>query len=107
MTPKSPEVFLDTCVIIAALMPPTGGARLLFHLAHAGTIQLRVGKGVLQEAEKVMRRNAPKLLGLLALLLEEIGAEIFDEPTSKQLIQAGSLIDYLPRRQCACTGPVS
>ncbi len=96
MTPKNPEVFLDTSVIIAALMSPTGGARLLFHLAHAGTIRLLVGKGVLQEAEEVMRRKAPELLGLLAQLLDEAGIEISVEPTSQQLKQAKTLIDYSP-----------
>jgi predicted nucleic acid-binding protein len=96
MTQKIPEVFLDTSVIIAAVMAPTGGARLLFHLAHAGTIRLLVGKGVLQEAEEVMRRKAPELLGLLAQLLDEAGIEISNEPTSQQIEQANSLIDYAP-----------
>jgi len=96
MMPKSPEVFLDTSVIIAAVMSPTGGARLLFHLAHAGTIQLMVGKGVLGEAEEVMRRKAPELLGLLAQLLDEAGIEIYAAPTVKQLERANSLINYAP-----------
>ena len=96
MTLKSPEVFLDTSVIIAAVMSPTGGARLLFHLAHAGTIHLLVGKGVLGEAEEVMRRKAPNLLGLLAQLLDEAGIEICAIPTAKQLEQAGTLIVYAP-----------
>ena len=96
MTPKSSEIFLDTSVIIAAVMSPRGGARLLFHLAHAGTIKLLVGKSVLGEAEEVMQRKAPELLGLLAQLLDEAGIEICDEPTSKQLEQAGTLIGYAP-----------
>ena len=96
MTRKIPEVFLDTSVIIAAVMSPTGGARLLFHLAHAGTIRLLVGKGVLREAEEVMRRKAPELLGLLAQLLDEAGIEISNEPTSQQIEQANSLIGYAP-----------
>ena len=96
MTPKSPELFLDTSVIIAAVMSSTGGARLLFHLAHAGTIQMLAGKGVLGEAEEVMQRKAPELLGLLAQLLDEAGIKISDDPTSKQLEQAGTLIGYAP-----------
>jgi len=96
MTRKIPEIFLDTSVIIAAVMSPTGGARLLFHLAHADTIHLFVGKGVLGEAEEVMRRKAPELLGLLAQWLDEAGIEICDEPTSKQREQAGTLIGYAP-----------
>ena len=96
MTPRNPEIFLDTSVIIAAVMSPTGGARLLFHLAHAGTIQLLVGKGVLQEAEEVMRRKAPELLGLLAQLLDEAGVEISKPPTTAQKEKARSLLSYAP-----------
>ncbi len=96
MTPKSPEIFLDTSVIIAAVMSPTGGARLLFHLAHAGTVQFLVGKGVLHEAEEVMRRKAPELLGLLAQLLDEAEIEISKPPTPAQKKKAQSLLSYSP-----------
>jgi predicted nucleic acid-binding protein len=96
MTSKSPEIFLDTSVIISAVMSPTGGARLLFHLAHAGTVQLLVGKGVLHEAEEVMRRKAPELLGLLAQLLDEAGIEIGKPPSDVQHKKAQSLLSYSP-----------
>lgn len=96
MTPKSPEIFLDTSVIIAAVMSPTGGARLLFHLAHAGTVQLLVGKGVLHEAEEVMWRKTPELLGLLAQLLDEAGIGISKPPTAAQQKKARSLLSYSP-----------
>jgi putative PIN family toxin of toxin-antitoxin system len=96
MTRKTPEIFLDTSVIIAAVMSPTGGARLLFHLAHADTINLVVGSGVLDEVEEVMQRKAPELLGLLAQLLDEAGVEISKSPTSVQQKNARSLLSYLP-----------
>ena len=96
MTPKNPEIFLVTSVIIAAVMSPTGGARLLFHLAHAGTIKLLVGKGILREAEEVMRRKAPELLGLLAQLLDEAGIEISKLPSVAQQRKAQSLLSYTP-----------
>ena len=96
MTRKSPEIFLDTSVIIAAVMSPSGGARLLFHLAHAGTVKLLVGSGVLQEAEEVMRRKAPELLGLLAQLLDEAGVEISKPPSISQQKKAQSMLSYTP-----------
>jgi len=96
MTRKIPEIFLDTSVIIAAVMSPTGGARLLFHLAQAGTVKLLVGKGVLEEAEEVMRRKAPKLLGLLAQLLDEAEIEISKPPTNAQQKEAQLLLSYSP-----------
>ena len=96
MTSKNPEIFLDTSVMIAAVMSPTGGARLLFHLAHAGTIKLLVGKGILQETEEVMRRKAPELLGLLAQLLDEAGIEMSKPPSAAQQKKAQSLLSYKP-----------
>lgn len=93
---KTPEIFLDTSVIIAAVMSPTGGARLLFHLAHAGTVKLLVGKGVLHEADEVMRRKAPASLGLLAQLLDETGIEISKPATAAQQKKARSLLNYVP-----------
>jgi predicted nucleic acid-binding protein len=96
MMRKTPEIFLDTSVIIAAVMSPTGGARLLFHLAQAGTVKLLVGSGVLKEAEEVIRRKAPELLGLLAQLLDEAGIEISKPPTAAQQKKAKSLLSYSP-----------
>ena len=96
MPQKISEIFLDTSVIIAALMSPTGGARLLFHLSQAQSIRLMVGKGVLQEREEVLQRKAPHLLGLLAQLLDDANIEIGKTPTSKQLRQAKSLVEYTP-----------
>jgi len=96
MTRKIPEIFLDTSVIVAAVMSPTGGARLLFHLAQAGTIQLLVGSDVLSEAEEVMQRKAPELLGLLAQLLDEAGIEISKPPTNAHQKKAQSLLSNSP-----------
>jgi len=94
--PKSPRIFLDTSFIIAAVMSPAGGARLLFHLAQAGVIVLVVGPGVLQEAEEVLRRKAPYLMVTLAQLLDEINLEVREAPTAAENRQAGSLIDHRP-----------
>jgi len=96
MPPKIPKIFLDTSAIIAAVMSPTGGARLLFHLSQAGSIRLVVGKGVLQETEDVLERKAPHLIGLFAQLLAESNIETDQEPDTRQLEQAKSLIEYTP-----------
>jgi predicted nucleic acid-binding protein len=96
MLAKSPKVFLDTSVIIAAVMSSSGGGRVLFQLSHAGVIHLVVGTGILQEADEVFRRKAPDLLGLLAQSLDEAKVEVGRKPTVKQFREARSLIPYLP-----------
>lgn len=96
MPPRIPRIFLDTSAIIAAVMSPSGGARLLFHLAQGGTIRLFVGKGILQETEEVLKRKAPHLIGLFAQLCAEANVETGQEPGAEHLEQARSLIEYAP-----------
>jgi len=93
---RNPDVFLDTSVIIAALMSPSGGARTLFHLSEAGAIRLLVGKSVLREADEVLRRKAPELLPILAQLLEEANIEIGENASEENINKAGQLVKYLP-----------
>jgi hypothetical protein len=57
---------------------------------------LLVGSGVLKEAEEVMRRKAPELLGLLAQLLDEAGVEISKPPSASQQKKAQSMLSYSP-----------
>src|SRR3990172_9060242 len=96
MLPKIPRIFLDTSAIIAAVMSPSGGAGLLFHLAQAGTIRLVVGKGILLETEEVLERKAPYLIGLFDQLFAEANIETVREPTANHLEKAKSLIEYVP-----------
>jgi len=96
MPPKAPKIFLDTSAIIAAVMSPTGGARLLFHLSQTGAIRLVVGKGILQETEEVLKRKAPHLIGLFAQLFAEANVETAQEPDLEHSEMAKSLLEYAP-----------
>ena len=60
MKQKNPRVFLDTSVIIAAVLSQGGGARKLFLLAEAGIFTLVVGPTVLQECDQVVQRNTAR-----------------------------------------------
>jgi predicted nucleic acid-binding protein len=90
------KVFLDTSVIIAAVLSPTGGARALFHLGEAGLLHLMVGPHVLREAEEVVRRKVPKSLPLLAQLLAAGQVEISLVSTAQQVKTARRFVHYLP-----------
>jgi predicted nucleic acid-binding protein len=96
MRPKSPKVFLDTSVIIAAVLSPTGGARALFYLGEAGLLRLAVGPHVLREAEDVVRRKVPGSLPLLAQLLDAGNVFTTLEPTKQQVETARRFVQYLP-----------
>jgi predicted nucleic acid-binding protein len=96
MTQKKIDAFLDTSVIIAAVMSPTGGARMLFHLGDAQAIRLFVGKTVLTEADEVLRRKALKLLPFLAELLHLGRVTVGAKPTKSNLEKVTALVSYRP-----------
>jgi len=66
MNQKNLRVFLDTSVVFAAVLSPTGGARKLFLLAEARILRLAVGPTFLKECDEVIRRKAPVSLPTLA-----------------------------------------
>ncbi len=93
---SGPEVFLDTSVLFAAVLSPSGGARKLFYLSATGLIRLVVSRDVLRECEEVVRRKSPGSLPWLARLLETGEVTVSPEPTPGQLRKAGKLVRYPP-----------
>ena len=96
MTPKSRRVFLDTSVVFAAVLSPTGGARKLFQLGEVGILKLLVGPNVLRECDEVVRRKIPASLPALAQLLDAGRVEATPLPTAKMIELARSLVEYEP-----------
>ena len=96
MTQKNPRIFLDTSVIFAAVLSPTGGARKLFLLGEAGLMQLVVGPTVLNECQEVVQRKAPVSLPTLAQLLAGASLETTQAPTKRQISTAEEYVQYAP-----------
>jgi len=96
MTPRNPRVFLDTSVLFAAVLSPTGGARKLFLLAEAGVLKLVVGPTVLKECDEVIRRKAPGSSPRLAQLLAAAQTETSAPPSKRQIRTAQSYVRYDP-----------
>jgi predicted nucleic acid-binding protein len=71
----SVRVFLDTSALFADIWSAEGGARMILKLGEARAIRILVSPQVLTEAEQVLRRKAPDMLGLFALLLDRSGVE--------------------------------
>jgi predicted nucleic acid-binding protein len=94
--PKKSRAFLDTSVVFAAVLSPTGGARKLFQLSEAGVLHLVVGPNVLREADEVVRRKSPASLPILAQLLAVGLVETSRAPTRKQISAASALVHYAP-----------
>lgn len=94
--PKRNSAFLDTSVVFAAVLSPTGGARRLFELSEAGLLRLIVGPNVLREADEVVRRKSPASLPLLARLLDVGLVETSRPPAKGQIEAARALVRYPP-----------
>ena len=96
MMTRSSRVFLDTSVIFAAVLSPSGGARTLLKLGEIGLLDLTLEPNVLRECESIVRRKSPKSLPTLAALLEISHVEITERPNSESLALARSLVQYPP-----------
>ncbi len=96
MIPKNLRVFLDTSVVFAAVLSPTGGARKLFLLAEAGILKLVIGPTVLKECDEVIRRKAPGSLPMLAQLLAAARTETSAPPTKGQIKNVHAFVHYEP-----------
>jgi len=96
MALKNRKVFLDTSVIFAAVLSPTGGARKLFQLGEAGMLKLVIGPNVLRECDEVVRRKMPSSLPALAQLLALGRVETSIAPTKRHIVLARSMVEYKP-----------
>jgi len=96
MMPKSRRIFLDTSVVFAAVLSPTGGARKIFQLGEAGIFKLIIGPGVLRECDEVVRRKAPATLPTLAQLLDISRVETTLAATPISMEMALSIVEYEP-----------
>ena len=92
--PTSVRVFLDTSVLFAGIWSAEGGARMILKLGEARAVRVLVSSHVLQEAENVLRRKAPDLIGLLALLLDRSGAETVAAPLPDFVQECLALTSY-------------
>ncbi|MBN1667986.1 MAG: hypothetical protein JW862_12900 [Anaerolineales bacterium] len=93
---RNPDIFLNTSVIIAAVLSQTGGARKLFLLAEAGLINLVVGLHVLRECEAVVRRKVPASLPALAYLLELGRVEVANRSVTDFIALALGMVNCEP-----------
>lgn len=93
--PTSVRVFLDTSVLFAGIWSAEGGARMILKLGEARAARVLVSPPVLHEAENVLRRKAPDMIGLFALLLDRSGAETVATPLPDLVQECLALTGYL------------
>jgi len=92
--PTRISVFLDTNALFAGIWPAEGGARMILKLGEAEAIRLLVSSQVLEEMERTLRRKAPDLLGLLAMLLDRSRVEVVPSPTPQRVKESQALVGH-------------
>ena len=90
------RAFLDTSVIIAAVLSPDGGSRKLFKLAETDVLRLVIGPNVLRECDEVVSQKMPSSSPALAQLLAYSSVETSPAPTNRQIEAAKAYVAYAP-----------
>jgi len=93
--PDKIRVFLDTSALFAGIWSSAGGGRMLLKLGEAGAVRLLVSPQVIAEIEGVLRRKAPEMLGLMAVVLDQSGVEVVAAPPSEAVQEHLALIGHL------------
>ncbi len=96
MTRRILDIYLDSSVIFAAVLSPSGGSRKLFQLSAARVIRIVLGPHVLKEAEEVVRRKMPASLPELARLLSVSRVDVDETAGMEHLEDARQLVSYQP-----------
>ena len=92
--PARVRAFLDTSALFASIWSAGGGARMILKLGEAGAIRLLVSPRVLSEIESTLRRKAPDLLGMLALLLDRSSVEVVPSPAPEVVQESQALTGH-------------
>jgi predicted nucleic acid-binding protein len=88
------NVFLDTSALFAGIWSAKGGGRMILKLGEAGAIRPLVSPQVLDEIESALRRKAPGMLGLLALLLDRSRVEVVSSPMPETVRDSQALTGH-------------
>lgn len=93
--PKTPRVFLDTSVLIAALFSSKGASAEILELARAEQIQVFISQYVVDETRKTLRLKGTQLLPVFDRILETKTFNLLSKPPKKQINLAKFIIKDL------------
>ncbi len=89
----TPRVFVDSSVLIAGVLSPSGGARAILVLAEAEVLTVVISQQVQVECERVLQTKAPLALAPYHEALRAIPFEVCVDPTPEQVERAAQSID--------------
>lgn len=75
------KIFIDSSVIIAALLSSDGGSAKIFKLCEAGTAEGWISNKVMEEVSRTIKRKFPELKPCFYQLLKAAGVKISKNPS--------------------------
>lgn len=88
---KKRKVFVDSSVLIASAISPTGNARELINLGFTKSLELYISPDVLEETERNLKVKAPQGLNYFYTSISNINFKII-KPTNRQILKAAKII---------------
>ena len=85
-----PKVFLDSSVLIAAILSPTGGSAYILSNFHS-LVSFQINEYVFREVERILKSKFSSRLSLhnsFFLLLGVAGIEVVPNPSKQQVLKA-------------------
>lgn len=89
---KIPKVFIDSSVLIAAAISPTGSARDLITSSLKNKFKIIISDLVLEETVRNLANKAPKALPAFQLFLEALNPEVVS-PAKSLAMKASKVVE--------------
>lgn len=99
--PKSKEkdkrvekVFIDSSIIIAAILSPSGGSLRLIRESLFKNYILLISDYILEECIRILKTKFPEKTYILPMVLENFRFKITKDPSEKEVEKLISIIDF-------------
>lgn len=89
---KPSKIFIDSSVLIAAAISPSGSARDLIMKSFRNDFRVVISNLVLEETQRNLANKAPKALPALQLFLEVLNPELVN-PTKTLVLKVSKIIE--------------
>jgi predicted nucleic acid-binding protein len=91
-TSKLSKAFIDSSVLMAAAISPTGAGRELLNQGFVGQVDLSISTDVLQETERNLQLKAPRALPDFYRFRNALAGKLV-QPTRTQILRAARVVE--------------
>ncbi len=91
---RKEKVFIDSSVIIAAILSPLGGSFRLIRDSLFKNYALLISDYVLEECIRVLKTKFPEKTYILPIMLENIGFKMIKDPSEKEVEKFIDIIEF-------------